>query len=110
MPLAFLNVSSGYVSSNELHQAAFLEEVFLETACDMSLRRNRAGQTRRPARLRVLLSRKAVYTRVDLSSHDAGKVSVQRLRVQGRCGMRKLLGDASGWSCRITLSSCVKKV
>lgn len=76
MLLAFLSVSSGCVSSNELHQAAFLEEVFSVTACDMSLRRNRASQTRRPARLRVLLSRKAVYTRVDLSSHDAGKVSV----------------------------------
>lgn len=35
MLLAFLNVSSGCVSGSELHHAAFLEEVFSETACDI---------------------------------------------------------------------------
>lgn len=72
MLLAFLNVSSGCESGNELHHAAFLEEeVFLETACDMSLRSEEETW-----RLRVLLSRKALCDWVNMCSHYVGKVSI----------------------------------
>lgn len=44
MEMAFLNVSPGCVSRNKLHHAAFLEEVFSETACDMSLEKSRQAR------------------------------------------------------------------
>lgn len=64
-------MSAGCVSGSELHHAAFLEKVFSETACDVSLRSEEETW-----RLRVLLSKKGLCDWVDLCSHYVGKVSI----------------------------------
>ena len=101
MQLAFLSVSPGCVSRNELHHAAFLKRCSQSqyvTGLWGTSRQVRQGN----CRLTVTLLRKALCS-------GRTRAAIVLGRIRGRWGVNKLLGNISDRSCRITIQQLCGK-